>query len=145
MPIQEPPRRDVPGRADPLQLEGALRAVQRTVPQRIAGRVTELTGLVLRATAPGARAGELVEIERLHDPNDSGGVVQGMSGEGALHGPLFAEVASELPTYRMLIFGLALVVMMVVRPRGLVSSREPTASLGQRRAIDSTLVSQGHG
>lgn len=59
--------------------------------------------------------------------------------------PAFAGVASELPTYRMLIFGLALVVMMVVRPRGLVASREPTASMGQRRSISSDLVSQGHG
>ncbi len=59
--------------------------------------------------------------------------------------PAFAGIASELPTYRMLIFGLALVVMMVVRPRGLVSNREPTAALGQRRAISSDLVSQGHG
>jgi len=52
------------GRSDPLRIEDALSTVGRTVPQRIAGRVTELTGLVLRATAPGARIGELVEIER---------------------------------------------------------------------------------
>lgn len=52
------------GRPDPLRLDDALSALRRTVPQRSAGRVTELTGLVLRATAPGARAGELVEIER---------------------------------------------------------------------------------
>jgi branched-chain amino acid transport system permease protein len=57
----------------------------------------------------------------------------------------FAQVASELPTYRMLIFGLALVVMMVVRPRGLVADRQPTASLGARRAISGDLVSQGQG
>ena len=63
----------------------------------------------------------------------------------AINSPTFAGVASELPTYRMLIFGLALVVMMVVRPRGLVSSREPTASLGKTRTISSDLVSQGHG
>ena len=52
---------------DPLRLDDALRTIDRTVPQRLAGRVTELTGLVLRATAPGARVGELVEIERLTD------------------------------------------------------------------------------
>jgi len=33
-------------------------------PQEVSGRVTELTGLVLRATLPDARAGELVVIER---------------------------------------------------------------------------------
>lgn len=52
---------------DPLALDDALQTLSRTVPQRIAGRVTELTGLVLRATAPGARVGELVEIERQGD------------------------------------------------------------------------------
>jgi branched-chain amino acid transport system permease protein len=45
----------------------------------------------------------------------------------------------------MLIFGLALVVMMVVRPRGLVSSRTPTASLGARRVIAGDMVSEGRG
>jgi branched-chain amino acid transport system permease protein len=42
---------------------------------------------------------------------------------------LFSGLAGDLPTYRMLIFGLALVVMMVLRPRGLVSGRTPTAVL----------------
>ncbi|MCS6915158.1 MAG: FliI/YscN family ATPase [Myxococcota bacterium] len=52
----------------PLHLEEALSVVARTVPQEVAGRVTELTGLVLRATAPGARVGELVRIERVGQP-----------------------------------------------------------------------------
>jgi branched-chain amino acid transport system permease protein len=42
---------------------------------------------------------------------------------------LFSGLAGDLPTYRMLIFGLALVVMMVLRPRGLVSGRTATATL----------------
>ena len=46
---------------------------------------------------------------------------------------LFSGLAGELPTYRMLIFGLALVVMMVLRPRGLVSGRTPTATLAPER------------
>jgi type III secretion protein N (ATPase) len=50
--------------AGPLDLAGALRVVDATQPVRIAGRVTEMTGVVLRATAPGARAGELVIIDR---------------------------------------------------------------------------------
>jgi branched-chain amino acid transport system permease protein len=62
-----------------------------------------------------------------------------------MNSPAFAEVASELPTYRMLIFGMALVVMMVARPRGLIASRAPTATLGQGKAIDGSLVSQGRG
>jgi branched-chain amino acid transport system permease protein len=55
----------------------------------------------------------------------------------------FAGVANELPLYRMLIFGLALVVMMVLRPRGLVSGRTPTAALRQSREISAELVAQG--
>src|SRR6185312_10971800 len=52
----------------------------------------------------------------------------------------FAGVANELPLYRMLIFGLALVVMMVLRPRGLVSGRTPTAALRESREISAELV-----
>jgi branched-chain amino acid transport system permease protein len=44
--------------------------------------------------------------------------------------PLFAGIANELPLYRMLLFGLALVVVMVARPRGLVSTRTATVSMG---------------
>ena len=44
---------------------------------------------------------------------------------------LFSGLAGDLPTYRMLIFGLALVAMMVLRPRGLVSGRTATATLGR--------------
>jgi branched-chain amino acid transport system permease protein len=44
--------------------------------------------------------------------------------------PVFAGIANELPLYRMLVFGLALVVVMVLRPRGMVSTRTPTVSLG---------------
>ena len=47
--------------------------------------------------------------------------------------------------YRMLLFGLALVVIMVWRPRGIVSSRAPTVSLGKSRAISGDLVKEGHG
>jgi branched-chain amino acid transport system permease protein len=43
--------------------------------------------------------------------------------------PFFAGIANELPLYRMLVFGLALVVVMVLRPRGMVSTRTPTVLL----------------
>ncbi|MBN8875088.1 MAG: high-affinity branched-chain amino acid ABC transporter permease LivM [Rhodospirillales bacterium] len=58
---------------------------------------------------------------------------------------LFAGIAGELPLYRMLIFGLALVVMMVLRPRGLVSGRTPSVALGARKEIAAELVAQGRG
>jgi type III secretion protein N (ATPase) len=50
--------------SDKLRLDAALAVVDGVTAPRVAGRVTELIGLVLRATAPGARAGELVIVER---------------------------------------------------------------------------------
>ena len=47
--------------------------------------------------------------------------------------------------YRMLIFGLAMVVIMIWKPRGLISTREPTAYLKEKKAISSDLVQEGHG
>jgi branched-chain amino acid transport system permease protein len=47
--------------------------------------------------------------------------------------------------YRMLIFGLAMVVIMVWRPRGLISTRQPSIALGERKAISAEFVGEGHG
>jgi branched-chain amino acid transport system permease protein len=47
--------------------------------------------------------------------------------------------------YRMLIFGLAMVVMMVWRPRGLIASREPSIALGEAKSISGAHVKEGHG
>jgi branched-chain amino acid transport system permease protein len=48
--------------------------------------------------------------------------------------------------YRMLIFGMAMVAMMIYRPRGFVSSREPTAYAHAARAgISASHVKEGHG
>ena len=47
--------------------------------------------------------------------------------------------------YRMLIFGMAMVIMMVLRPRGLVSTREPSIFLKERKAVSGDLVKEGHG
>lgn len=47
--------------------------------------------------------------------------------------------------YRMLIFGLAMVAIMVWKPRGFVANRMPTAFLKQRRAVSGSLVKEGHG
>ena len=41
--------------------------------------------------------------------------------------------------------GKALVAVMVVRPRGLVSGRAPTASLSGARTVSGDLVGQGRG
>ncbi len=47
--------------------------------------------------------------------------------------------------YRMLIFGFAMVAVMVWRPRGLVSSRMATIFLKQRKKVSGDLVKEGHG
>jgi type III secretion protein N (ATPase) len=46
-----------------VELGEALRALDEVNPLRLAGRVTEVTGLVLRAAIPGVRVGELVHID----------------------------------------------------------------------------------
>lgn len=51
----------------------------------------------------------------------------------------------SLQIYRMLIFGLALVIIMVVRPRGFISTRRPTVALGKAKAISSDLIAEGRG
>jgi branched-chain amino acid transport system permease protein len=47
--------------------------------------------------------------------------------------------------YRGLLFGLAMVVMMVVRPRGFVSTRSPSIFLKERKSVSGDLVKEGHG
>jgi len=47
--------------------------------------------------------------------------------------------------YRMLIFGVAMVVVMVWKPRGFVGSREPTAFLKERKAVSGSFTKEGHG
>jgi branched-chain amino acid transport system permease protein len=47
--------------------------------------------------------------------------------------------------YRGLIFGLAMVIMMLWKPRGLISNRVPTAFLKERKVVSGALVQEGHG
>ena len=47
--------------------------------------------------------------------------------------------------YRMLIFGLGMVVIMIWKPRGLVGTREPSAFYKERRTILGSFVKEGHG
>jgi branched-chain amino acid transport system permease protein len=42
--------------------------------------------------------------------------------------------------YRMLVFGMAMVLIMVLRPRGLISTRAPSLFLRERKAISGALV-----
>ena len=47
--------------------------------------------------------------------------------------------------YRMLLFGAAMVLIMIWKPRGIVSAREPSIFLKERRAVSGGLVKEGHG
>ncbi|MCB9992873.1 MAG: high-affinity branched-chain amino acid ABC transporter permease LivM [Hyphomicrobiaceae bacterium] len=46
--------------------------------------------------------------------------------------------------YRMLIFGLAMVVVMVWKPRGFVGSRSPSAFLHERKAVSASFTKEGN-
>jgi branched-chain amino acid transport system permease protein len=56
-----------------------------------------------------------------------------------------AERFRELQDYRMLIFGLCMVLVMILRPRGLMASRTPSVALHESRAVSSSFVKEGHG
>ncbi len=47
--------------------------------------------------------------------------------------------------YRMLLFGLAMVLIMIWKPRGLIATREPTAFLKESKSVSRSLVREGHG
>jgi branched-chain amino acid transport system permease protein len=47
--------------------------------------------------------------------------------------------------YRMLLFGFAMVAIIVWKPRGLIGTRQPTVVLKEHKAISVTLVREGHG
>jgi branched-chain amino acid transport system permease protein len=47
--------------------------------------------------------------------------------------------------YRMLLFGLAMVLIMIWRPRGLITTREPSIVLKERKTIAADLIKEGHG
>ena len=55
------------------------------------------------------------------------------------------ELFREFEQYRMLVFGLVMVAIMIFRPRGLVGTRVPSVFLAQRRAIAGDFVREGHG
>ena len=47
--------------------------------------------------------------------------------------------------YRMLLFGFAMVLIMIWRPRGLISTRDPSVFLKERKSITVDPVKEGHG
>jgi branched-chain amino acid transport system permease protein len=55
------------------------------------------------------------------------------------------ELFRGLAQYRMLVFGLAMVLIMIWRPRGIIGHRAPTIYLQKAEVISSELVKEGHG
>jgi branched-chain amino acid transport system permease protein len=55
------------------------------------------------------------------------------------------ELFRDLAEYRMVVFGLAMVLIMIWRPRGLISTREPSVFLSRRKAISGAYVGEGKG
>ncbi len=55
------------------------------------------------------------------------------------------ELFREFKDYRMIVFGAVMVLIMVWRPRGLVSSRTPSVFLKEKKTIAGALVQEGHG
>ena len=47
--------------------------------------------------------------------------------------------------YRMLLFGLAMVLVMIWKPRGLISFREPSIFLREKKRVSADMVKEGHG
>jgi len=47
--------------------------------------------------------------------------------------------------YRMLLFGFAMVLIMVVRPRGLIATRDASVHLGAPKRISGAHVGEGRG
>lgn len=58
----------------------------------------------------------------------------------AIFGPNF-----DPTQYRMLIFGFAMVALMIWKPRGLIATREPSLFLKERKSISGEFVKEGHG
>ena len=56
-----------------------------------------------------------------------------------------AGTLGDIGQYYKLIFGLAMVLMMILRPRGLVSGRTPSITLGKPREIAPELVAESRG
>ena len=58
---------------------------------------------------------------------------------------LLFGAAFDPTQYRMLLFGFAMVLIIIWKPRGLIGTREPTVALKERKTISVDMVREGHG
>ena len=107
-------------------------------------------GIVFSATAI------MGSFEIFREMGSVGGGIQSMLGEtvGGWLSWLFSLFPTQLQDsflgtdpvqFRMIAVGIAMVVMMLFRPRGFVTKREPTVYLKESKAISGDLVGEGHG
>jgi branched-chain amino acid transport system permease protein len=54
-------------------------------------------------------------------------------------------IGDDPSKFRMLLVGLGMVLMMLWKPRGLISTRTPSIFLKERKAVSADLVKEGHG
>jgi branched-chain amino acid transport system permease protein len=52
------------------------------------------------------------------------------------------ELFREFEQYRMLVFGFAMVAIMIWRPRGLISTRNPTVYLKEKKTVAADIVEE---
>jgi branched-chain amino acid transport system permease protein len=52
------------------------------------------------------------------------------------------ELFREFAQYRMLVFGIAMVLIMIWRPRGLVATRTPSVALGKAKDVPAEIVAE---
>jgi branched-chain amino acid transport system permease protein len=55
------------------------------------------------------------------------------------------ELFRGLEQFRMLVFGAAMVLLMIWRPRGLIGHRAPSVFLEKPTEISSSMVKEGQG
>ena len=107
-------------------------------------------GIVFSATAI------MGSFEIFRELGSAGDGIKSMMGEtvGGWLSWLFAQLPTQLQgsflgtdpvQFRMIAVGIAMVVMMLFRPRGFVTKREPTVYLKEQKSISGDMVAEGHG
>ncbi len=107
-------------------------------------------GIVFSATAI------MGSFEVFRELGSAGEGIKSMMGEtvGGWLSWLFAQFPTQLQgsflgtdpvQFRMIAVGMAMVVMMLFRPRGFVTKREPTVYLKEKKSISGDMVAEGHG
>jgi branched-chain amino acid transport system permease protein len=107
-------------------------------------------GIVFSATAI------MGSFEIFRELGSAGEGVKSMMGEtvGGWLSWVFSQFPAQLQgsfigtdpvQFRMIAVGMAMVVMMLFRPRGFVTKREPTVYLKEKKSISGDMVAEGHG